>query len=115
MDDLANSSLFENKFAKSLDNLFKKRNDFYNSPRFNEIVEIIKREESINEDFLFYNIKSIKDLSHDDFSEFCATIYWKNKSDIVEESENQYSINYDGIVVYLDVGQGSSYFAKKIV
>lgn len=102
------------KLRTSFDELFKERNEFYNSPRFDEITDIIKREDLVNQEDLKYHANMVKDLTYEEFSKFCNTLYWKKKTEVVELKPHLFNLEYKGIQVFMSTGQRSSFYAKKI-
>lgn len=93
----------------------KKQNEFYTSPRFSEITDIVKRERNICQEELKYNPKAVPDLSYKEFTDYCNLQFKKNEENIVYAKQKDIgTLVLDDIKITLLLGQGSIFLTQYI-
>ena len=91
--------------------------DFFESEKFNRAVKIIFRRKGVDQEELKYGIEKIKGLSPETFGKVCDSLFSALEDQIVEEKSDmfgKYYLDYQGVRFHLLVGQGSTYWAKKL-
>ena len=95
------------------------RDDFsryFESEEFNQLIEIIRSHDQINQEELLYEIKVISGLPEEKFKNVFETVYHNLESRAVKDHAcefSKYHIDYKGIRFHLMIGQGSAYWTTK--
>jgi hypothetical protein len=108
---------FRNEYILKLKEEKEKYEKFYKSGKFQEILDIVKKHDRIDDDALLYKTANFDGLVYDDFY-MLVTYIFKN-FDFLEITDPSCEfprtfIDYEGVRFYLVVGQGSSYWTELI-
>ena len=95
----------------------ERQTEYFHSDEFSNLLGIIRAHDSVHLESLRYNTQQIDGLSADSFSNVCNAIYQVLDSETVKDPESsfpKYHIDHDGIRFHLMIGQGSTYWTKKL-
>jgi hypothetical protein len=117
MEDPANEKRLS-EIAKDFMDKQQARIEFFETDRFNELFEIIQKEDRVNDESLMYNTTIVEGLSYKDF----CKVHYAVTQNIEEVDATDYNeemtfpsfySEYKGIRFYVMHGQGASCWTVK--
>ena len=90
---------------------------YFDSDEFNQLLDIIREYDSVDQGKLAYGEQVIEGLSAEAFGKICNTVYHNLESDVVknpESSPSKFYIDHKDIRFHLMTDQGSTFWTTKM-